>query len=231
MPTPEETAAAEAANQQKLADLVNGAVKAHLGRSLPKALEDAFKPHLATFEERLATLKPKESEPPKPKEGAGGPAVDPALQARLDELEKQVKKEQTARTKLTEERALERKQAREEAGFGALRTALTGKVRPEAVEIVAKLLRADGRLVVGEAGEVALKVGDLEHELAAGVEAYLKSTEAAMFLPAPGYGPTKGLRPGQKPPARGPGGGPPPKETPIQRTQRLLAQAETATKT
>lgn len=211
---PEGTTAPALTEDQKLSNMVNAAVGNHMKRSLPKFLEEALTPHMTSLKEQFASLRP--AEPSKaPKEGDD-------TNARVTQLEAMLKKEQAAR-------AAERQQTRNDRAYGDLKAVLAGKVRPEAVEMVAKLIKADGRLVVTDSGEASLRVGDMEHDLSTGIAEFLKTGEAQMFLPAPGYGPSsKPLKPGQRPPART-GGPPPANETPAQKAQRLIASVKQST--
>ncbi|WP_437767173.1 hypothetical protein WME77_09095 [Sorangium sp. So ce764] len=183
-----------------------------LKRIVPKFLEEALGPHITSLREQL---QPK----PEPKEKGAPSAVDPEISKQIEDLRTQLKKER-------ETTARERRAAREEKAFAELRSELNGKVRPEAVDTVAKLLfHADRRVVVGDDGSLAFKHGDAEYDLRGGLAEYLKSRDAAMFLPAPGYGqPPK--KPGLKVPSRAPGDKPPAAEDPMSRTLRMLGKLE-----
>ncbi len=206
---------ADPAADQKLADLVNGAVKAHLGRALPKALEESVTPLLTGFKAELTALLPKA--PPTPEAGKGT-AVNPEL----EELRAEVKREKDAR--LTEKR-----QAREDKAHGDLVATLTGKVRPEAVRDVADLLFYARKAVkVGADGNVTMKVGDLDYPLAEGVGEYLKTKDAALYLPPPapaakgrGALPVRTI-PQRQAPAGTPPGQAPQREDPAAKTAREL---------
>lgn len=141
--------------EQQLANLVNAAVTSQLKRILPKAITDALGPAIAPLKEQLA---PKQEPAPQVSQAQG----DPAVQAQIDELKKQLKREQDAR-------ANERRTAREANAFSALRSELTGKVRPEAVDHATKLLfHAEKAISVSDSGDATFKYGDDEYPLNTG---------------------------------------------------------------
>jgi hypothetical protein len=121
----------------------------------------------------------------------------------------------------------ERKASREGKAFQDLRSELAGKVRPEGVEWLAKhIMHADKRVQVADDGAITFKHGEADYNLREGVAAYLKSPEAAMFIPAPNG---TAQRPGARVPARTTvTGAPPADETPMAKTLRLLAGAKAA---
>lgn len=200
------TITATAQDDERIAALVRGTI----GKVLPTALEAA----LAPLREQFA---PKPEAPKTPAAGAGGAASDP-LATRLAELEAQLTREREAT-------ARERQATREAQAFAELRAELGGKVRPDAVDAVAKLLfHADKNVRVGKDGSVRFHLGDEEYSLADGVGAYLRSPAASLFLPAPGYAQKKPI-PG-RPPERPAGAGARPAETPEERTRRQIAALE-----
>ncbi|KYF87796.1 hypothetical protein BE20_24945 [Sorangium cellulosum] len=203
---------ASAEFDQRLLNHVNAAVGSQLKRIVPKFLEEALAPHLTSLRE---SLQPK----PEPKDKGGQSAVDPEISKQIEDLRNQLKKER-------ETAARERRAAREEKAFAELRSELAGKVRPETVDTVAKLLfHADRRVVIGDDGSIAFRHGDAEYDLRGGLAEYLKSKDAAMFLPAPGYG-QQPKKPGLKAPNRAPGDKPQGTEDPMSRTLRMLGKLE-----
>jgi len=198
---------------QAFNDTVNAAVSAHLKRALgtlPGMIDAALLPIREQLAQRggAAPAKPDPAAPA----GSGNADVD-ALRSQLKAMQDQA--------------ASERKASRESSAFQALRSELAGKVRPEALDAAAKLVfHADRRVTVGDDGAVTFKHGDADYGLKEGVAAYLKSPDAALFLPAPSGAP----RPGQRIPGRPPGptGGTPPAETPMAKTLRLIGAAKGA---
>lgn len=200
--------------EQKLANLVNSAVTAQLKRTLGKTIEETLRPHLEGFA-ALREAAPKQAAVVADK-GAGGDETT----ARLASLEGQLKAEREARKS-------EKAAAYNDRAFTALKSELAGKVRPEAVEPLAKLLfHADKRVKVTADGTPSFVVGDDEHDLAGGVAAYLNSPEAAMWKPAPA--PVK-RGPGQRLPERPAGGGGPEKVDPIAKTKGFIERIEAQT--
>jgi len=112
-----------------------------------------------------------------------------ALQKQLELMQKTLKQKEDAT-------ALQAKSIREKEAFGQLKTILNGKVRPDAVDHVAKLIfHADKKIKVGEDGSMAYQVdADNEIDVQEGVKQYLKSKDALIFLPAPVTSKTGGLR-------------------------------------
>ncbi|WP_437489442.1 hypothetical protein WME75_10705 [Sorangium sp. So ce1014] len=162
-----------AIDDQRLLNHVNAAVGSQLKRTLPKFLEEALGPHIVSLREQLQ---------PKPEPKAAQPSGDPEVTRQLEELRAQLRKSEDSR-------ARERQAAREEKAYGELRSELTGKVRPEAVDVVAKLLfHAEKRVTVDNHGHVSFKHGDTDYDLRQGVAEYLQSTESALFRPAPSPG-------------------------------------------
>ncbi len=207
---------------KKLANLVNSAVSSHLKRSLPKALDEALTPHMSKFQEMFSQARP--ADPPKqsatPAAQASG--TDSEVLKQLEDMKNQLKREQ-------ETRAKERAQARQDKAFADVRAELTGKVRPEAVDHVLKVLAHDRLVEVDNSGMVQMKVGDDSLPLKEGLMEYLKRKENAIFLPAPGYSAQPAKKPGlpatqrQVPQRTAPNGGQQPeREDPLQKTLRQL---------
>ena len=173
----------------KLANLVNSAVSAHLKRELPKLGKGLSDQLGASLAEQLAKLAPKGADPAGgDPSGAGGkePAKDPAYQALRLEMDglKKANAEERAKREASEVR--ERN--------GAARTRLTNElgkhIRPELLEDAVDLAFARGRIAFDEDGtplyrtkrdgeEVLVPIED-------GVAQFVKSPQAAAYLPAPG---------------------------------------------
>ena len=206
-------------SDKKLANLVNSAVSSHIKRALPKYLEEAITPHMSKLQEMMS-----QSRQPEPSKSATQPAqpsgADPEVMKQLESLQNQLKKEQ-------ETRARERQQARQDKAFADVRSELVGKVRPEAIDHVLKVMAHDRLIDVDSSAMVSVKVGEDLLPLKDGVAEYLKRKENAIFLPAPGYSaPAK--KPGmpqqrQVPQRQAPSGGQQPeREDPLQKTLRQL---------
>lgn len=167
-------------------NIVNSAVTSQLGRALPKMLESALNPIREQLQARPAEHDPK-SDTDKAKQNP----EFVALQKRLNTLE-------SALADKEREVAEERKRSREDKAFADLTQSLVGKVRPGSEQTVAKLLRADGQLVIGDDGAPSLKVrtslfkGGAEDDhvfpLKDGIDHYLKTKDASLFLPPPNGG-------------------------------------------
>jgi hypothetical protein len=172
--------------KKELPKIVDSQIKGALGEALGPALAAAIEPLKASF----AAAKPAD-------ESASG--VDKSKPSpELVAMQKQLADMQAALRAKDEEAAAERKRAREDKAFADLTAELTGKVRPGTEKMVATLLKANGQLVVGDDGNATVKVktalfkgqAEEEHEfpIADGVGHYLKSKDAALFLPAPSGG-------------------------------------------
>lgn len=179
-----------------------------LKKSLPKYLEEALAPYLERFQAPAA--------PKAPAATAATPGDETGR--RLAELEAELTKTKT-------ERASERQTALEERTFGELRTALTGRVRPDAVDAAAKLLfHAEKAARISGKGKVTYHLGDDEFATPREfVDAYVKSPGAAIFLPPPGYGGAAGKRPTTAPKVPVRGGTAPLRETPLEKARRRIA--------
>lgn len=160
---------------KKLSNLVNSAVSAHLKRALPKTIEDVITPHMAKFQEVLQAREAPKAAPSAPAGSSVG--SDPEILKQLDDMKAQLKREQDTRLK-------ERQQAREEKAIADVRAELIGKVRPEAVDHVVKLLAHD-RMIQVDGATVSLRVGEDALPLKDGLAEFLARKENAIFLPAP----------------------------------------------
>lgn len=172
---------------EQVAQIVNQAVTSQLGRILPKQLGTAIEAAMKPLHERFAA----QPEPATPDKTEQSHRPDPQIVA----LQKQLADLQAANRASQEEVASERKRAREDGAFSALTRSLSGKVRPGTEDIVATLLRAKGQLVIDDEGRPSLKVhtslfkgqaeADHEFPIEDGVGHYLKTKDAALFLPPP----------------------------------------------
>lgn len=118
-----------------------------------------------------------------------------ALQKKLEVLEAERKRER-------EETVKQAKNLRDKDAYAQLSAELSNKVRPEAVDMVAKLLfHADKKIDVREDGVFYKLDEDTEVTLAEGVKQFLKSKEAQFFIPPPSPK-TQTINKGQKAPAR-----------------------------
>ena len=174
---------------EQLTNLINSAITSHL-----KRLPDYGK----LIEEKLAAFQPKASDPaPDAPKGKDTGKSDPQITALLAKMEEQSK----ALTAAQERAVQAERQQREDRARAELRQALTGKVRPEAVDDVADLLFSVRKQVeINEQGEAFLKVkrapvpGFPEEEalmpIADGVEHWAKSKAASIYIPATQSGTT-----------------------------------------
>ena len=171
-------------------ETVNKAVTAQLKREMKK-FEDSFK---AALQEQFAALtkqstqQPSSKEDPKPSEKMSPEMA--AMQTRLDDMRKQLDLQQS-RAESAE------KKAREDRAFNDLRSALSPHVRPDMLDLAARDLfisqrrvefDADGTPLFKTKRSIGPGLGDEEVQLplSDGVAQFLKSKEAAPFLPAPG---------------------------------------------
>lgn len=166
----------ETAVDPKLANLVNAAVSSQLKRHM-KGLGDTIG---ATLDEKLSALGLK----PQPAAPQGGAQAGNESEA-LKEVEK-----------LRGELKAQKQRAAEKEVFADVRSILSGKVRPEAMDTAIKVLKADGVIKIdardGTATIKHAELGDLD--LNEGLSEWLKG-EGALFAPAPT---------GKKTPVRGP---------------------------
>lgn len=170
---------------------VNAAVTSHLKRSLGPAITEALG-SLKLDEKIAAALKAQPAPEPQPGGQNEPPKPDPriaALEARYADLEKHYKAEQEART------AAELK-SRETAARGALRTALEPHITGAQLDIASRyLFDAQQFVTFDDDGTPLVKSkrapmrGMPEEEvllpIADGVNEWLKSEEAKIFLPPP----------------------------------------------
>lgn len=158
----------------KYNNTVNAAVKSHMKR-LSRDLQAQF---VSILDERLG--KPKESvdvdetdvEDVKVKSKSGDNSGE------IQKLRKELQAQKA-------ERELEKQQAQLEKAISDAKSHLAGKVRPEALNHVIKLISHDKLIQIAKDGTKSFKLGEDEYDLEDGLNAWLKSSDAALFLPAP----------------------------------------------
>lgn len=170
--------------EKKIADISNAAITSHLKR-FEKSSADSFAKML---DERFAAFKPVT---PLPEPDGKGKKEDPELSAyktKLDEALKRLDETEKARAKAELAR-------RDESAYSRVKSLLNG-VRPELQETAAKILfHVDKRVSFDEQGNPLFKIKrapaagmaeeDTELPLEDGIAHWLKSKEAAHFVPAP----------------------------------------------
>lgn len=177
---------------------LNAAIKDHLGRALPKALEGAMV-NVASdlgkvLDEKLASFKPPAPADPKPgdkKDDKATPSPELiAMQRQLDDVNKQLKQSQEAAAKIAQD-------AKDEKTLGTIKKAMTdAKVRPEFVDMLANnWFRVEGKIVVDENNNVLVKARgepypgageqDITLPLARGLDEFTKSDLGKSFVQAP----------------------------------------------
>lgn len=157
--------------------------EARINEMLTAALTSRDKKMEKRFSDLLAPLVEKFSaEKVEKVESTSSDKEDPKYQAllkKLESMEKQVKEKQESSDKLA-------RSVREKEGFSQFKSLLNGKVRPDAVESVAKLLfHADKKVSIDDDGKLSWNDGDAQIDVDSGIKSYLKSKEASIFLPAP----------------------------------------------
>jgi hypothetical protein len=173
----------------EIGQIVNAAVTSQLGRALPKALEGLKLGE--TIAELVKKAMPEPAPPPDPNKTPDN-KPDPKVVA-LEENLKSI----SEKLKAADERAAaaERK-SKEDGARLSLRGALEKHVRPEALDMVSKLLfDAEKRVTFDENGNPLFGIrrapyaGAAEEDavvpLADGVAHWLKSDDAKIFVPPP----------------------------------------------
>lgn len=186
--------------KEEMTSIVNAAVTSQLKRSLSKSIAEALGPALES------ALKPIQEKLEKPSnEPAAGDKKqdDPQVTA----LKKQIDDMSTLLKQSQETAEAEKRKSQEQTARGALRSALTGKVRPEAVDDVVDLLFYRKRVAYDDQGNLtftwrsALSKGlpeeDHQFPLEDGVNQFLKSKQAEIYLPPPNAD-KGGVKPGAK---------------------------------
>lgn len=159
-----ETSTNETSEQdKKLANLVNSAVSSHLKRSMGKmneTIESILSEKLTAFQSQSTAQVPSQAK------------------------EKSAKEESEV-AKLRAELAAEKRQTLEKDTYSSIKEKLNGKVRPEAIGSVLKILKADSHIDFKKDGPV-FKFDGEELDLDSGLEAWLENSEdAKLFKPAP----------------------------------------------
>lgn len=159
-------------------ELLNKAISGRLGE-FQKRLDKQFEGVTKTLAERLESLQAPASTPDKPSDGKTSPEMA-AMAKRLEDAEKRIRTAEEARENA------ERRQREESARVEVL-SHLDGIIRPETREVVSDYLFR--RVSFGEDGAPVIKLSrdpsDVGLPLSDGISGFLKSKEAAPFLPAP----------------------------------------------
>jgi hypothetical protein len=167
----------EQLTESRIHELINAALLGNSKRS-EKRFAEMLEQSLTQFRDKLTEPKAEVAQAID-KPSAASPEVA-ALQKQLEAMQKQIKEKDLAV-------AAQSKSMREKEAYGQLKSMLSGKVKPEAIEHVAKLIfHADKKVVVGEDGQMTFRSDDdSEIDINEGVKQYLKSKDASIFLPAP----------------------------------------------
>jgi hypothetical protein len=150
---------------KKLANMVNSAVTSQLKR------------HLSKFENSLSELKESFSS----RQVSERPSDQHDKKSAKDDDSLAMREVERLKAELNAEKA----RVREEKAYTSLRNYLSDKVIPERVDVALKLFKADQKIHFRRDGTPIVKHDSEEFELEEGAAQWLKSKEAAMFLPAP----------------------------------------------
>ena len=208
-------------SRDEITALINSAITGHIKRALaPEKIgaivTPALESALAPFKEQIAGLAKPAPAPdapaPKGKAKAESDEPDPRDLA-LAAMEKKFAKLEADHKAARELAAKERRASLEAKAISDLRAELTGKVRPEAVGVVADLLRARNAITIDENGAATMRVRfsperglpEEDHDLPFGdaLPHFLKTKEAALFVPPPTGGAGRTGRPAPTAPAAG----------------------------
>ena len=164
---------------------ITGAVKAHMGRlDFKGMITEAMKGVIPAGDAGGG------NEPPAPPAGDSKTKGDPRV-ALLERQIAEMRAASEAKDKAAEQRMRDASMRDAEA---QLRTALAGKVRPEALDLAVNDLKARGAIQLTEDGGATLRLPvavagskpePVDFDFASGVAEYLKSPSAAVMLPAP----------------------------------------------
>lgn len=188
-------------SKDELRTIVSGMLRSSQEK-VAKDLSGTLDAKLAEFYAKLAEAngnKPKsegddagdKAKKPKGEPVAGDPAESPAFL----KMQKELEKLQQANQQLAEQRARERAKANEDRAYAGLKEHLSGKVRAEAIGVIADAVRGRGLITYDEEGNAQMRVTvaakgyepeDQVLPIAEAIPHYLKSKEAALFLPPPG---------------------------------------------
>ena len=178
--------------KKEIGGMISAALKGEGTRLVAKAVEGALKDLKIgeTIAAEVAKLKPAEPEHKHEKGDKPDPKIA-ALETKLAEVTEKLKAEATERQKAVEE-------GRSKDAQAALRSALTGHVRPEALDLAVRdLYVAQKRVTLDEQGNPLIKVRrkdyagadeDVDMPLADGVQHWLKTPEGKFFAPPPSGG-------------------------------------------
>lgn len=176
--------------KEEVISTVNSALTSHLKRlNFSKQIQDTLEASLAPWKEKLTSMDAERSasEVVSPERSAERYASSErsapdflALQKKLEGMEKQMK--------IKEEALLAReKQAKEKDVFAQVRSKLsTLGIRPEAVDSVTKILKAEERIKISEDGEGIFIMEEDELDLDSGLKKYLDpklNPSISLFLP------------------------------------------------
>ena len=163
----------ESLTEARIHELINAALLGSSKRT-EKRFAEMLEQSLAGFKDKTETKVEVQSD-----------KVAPS--AEVAALQKQIEKMQKEREAEKLSLAAQSKSVREKEAYGQLKSLLTGKVKPEAIEHVAKLIfHADKRVAVNDEGQMTYRTDDdSEIDINEGVKQYLKSKDASIFLPAP----------------------------------------------
>jgi hypothetical protein len=184
----------EALNADKIRSIVAGMIKS----SQAKTSQDfgaALDAKLAEFAKTLSAasaVKPDGDAgdgEPKPKAKAGKEPSEAEVQ--LAAMQKELAALKDHNRKVESDRRKERQQAIERGAYSDLKQNLAGKVRAEALDAVADLVRGRGLISYDDQGNALMRVTvnngyeneDAQLPIAEAIPHYLKSKEAALFLP------------------------------------------------
>jgi hypothetical protein len=161
-------------SKSELANLINQAVATHTKR-LHKTIREEFGP-----KEESVEVEGEES----PKKKAPKKSADAnEEQDKVSFLERELEK-------LKAERKAEKIELKTKEVYEGIKSQLSGRIKPESVNTVLKILKAEGNINIRSNGMVTFKTSDGEEiSVEDGVETWLSGDEAKQFaIPVPGYG-------------------------------------------
>lgn len=179
--TPDET-------KPDLSQIVNSAISTHMKR-LEKQFSKSYEEKIRTLEEKVTQLtQPNDTKSNKKDKNEENPELS-ALRSQFESM----KSELSAARQRADELDKKRK---EDQVFTEVRNVLGKHVRPETLDVLASyLFKASGKVEYDEDGVPLFKVRKAPHPglaeedvlmpLQDGIEAYLKTKEAAPYMPAP----------------------------------------------
>jgi len=176
-----------------------GIVKSTLRSELGPAFKTFLDTEIAPLKTEFAAFK---QAPPNTQQQGDDSAKKPRAESakteadpKFVELEKKLAALESENKRANERAAAERRRNIEMSGYGALRNALSGKVRPELIDGVEAMIRGRNQMVFDEDGNARLKMRvraskdlpeeDQELPIEEGIQHWLKTKEAAAFIPAP----------------------------------------------